>query len=328
VQHHWVLTQHGQGQNEKGADVKPLGTTTMAAVAFRIADLTIALTSEDPALTSQIVGATTQFLVREAEPDDAEPDVRVRAVWGNLSERIAGKQLFDSRGPWQLYAANGSLRLHFTSLTLGLLPYKVASFDPAFTVGEICLHRPYFPPGHAVNPLEYPLDELLMIHLLAQGRGVELHACGVMDSEGRGYLFAGQSGAGKTTMARLWQNPEDGKSRGVVTFLSDDRIIVRHQDGKFWMYGTPWHGEGQFASPARAPLQGVYLLRHGSSSRLVPLRRSEAAARLMTCSFPPFHDSRGLSFTLSFLEKLVAAVPCLELSFTPDARVIELVRGA
>ena len=72
--------------------------------------------------------------------------------------------------------------------------------------------------------------------------------------------------------------------------------------------------------------KGVYLLRHGPSNRLVPLRRSSTAARLVACSFPPFYHSSGLDFTLGFLDQLVEAVPCYELSFTPDERVIALVR--
>jgi len=253
---------------------------------------------------------------------EAEPDVRVRARWGNLAEVSGGRKLFDSGGLWQLFTANGALRFHFTSPAWGPLPYKVAWFDKEFASGEVLVHRPYFPPGHLVYPLEYPLDELLIIHLLAAGRGAEVHACGVVDASGQGYLFAGQSGAGKTTMARLWQKPEE------ITVLSDDRIILRYQAGQFWMYGTPWHGEAGLSSPARAPLKGVYLLRHGPSNRLVPLRRSSTAARLVACSFPPFYHSSGLDFTLGFLDQLVEAVPCYELSFTPDERVIALVRSS
>ena len=86
----------------------------------------------------------------------------------------------------------------------------------------------------AAYPLEYPLDELLIINLLAQGRGVEVHAAGVIDPEGCGHLFLGQSGGGKTTISRLWQGVERAE------ILSDeDRIILRKEAGRIWMYGTP-----------------------------------------------------------------------------------------
>jgi hypothetical protein len=294
-----------------------------AVILHRIADLTIGLTCEDPALAVPPEGAMKQFLV-----DHGEPDLRLHAQWGTLEAAGGGEHLFDSGGLWRLVAANGSLRFSFTSPALGALPYKVASVDRGFTAGEVWLHQPYFSQGLPAHPLEYPLDELLFTHLLAAGRGVEVHACGVVAPNGQGYLFVGQSGAGKTTMARLWQKAKPDGGTGGVMILSDDRIILRKIDETIWMYGTPWHGEGEFSSPDRAPLKGVYLLRHGQSNKLVSLRPSDAAARLLACSFPPFYHSGGLDFTLGFFDQLVEAVPCHELCFTPDERVVALVRNS
>ena len=66
------------------------------------------------------------------------------------------------------------------------------------------MRREVFGDRLPIYPLHYPLDELLMVHLLARGRGVEIHGSGIVDADGYGTLFAGQSGAGKTTMSRLW----------------------------------------------------------------------------------------------------------------------------
>jgi hypothetical protein len=290
---------------------------------LRIADLTIALTGEDPRLAVPPEGAMKQFLV-----DHGEPDLRLQARWGKLEAASGGEPLFDSGGLWRLVAANGSLRFSFTSSALGALPYKVASVDRGFTAGEVWLHQPYFPSALPVNPLEYPLDELLLIHLLAAGRGVEVHACGVVAPNGQGYLFVGQSGAGKTTMARLWQKAKAGVGAGGDRILSDDRIILRKIDGTFWMYGTPWHGEAELACAARAPLAGIYLLRHGASNALIPQQRSQAIARLLASSFPPLYSRDALDFTLGLFDEVVRAVPCHELSFTPDERAVALVRSS
>src|SRR3989449_4561742 len=292
---------------------------------LRIADLTIALTCEDPRLAVPPEGAMRRFLV-----EDGEPDLRLQARWGELEAVSGGDHLFDSGGLWRLVEANGSLRFSFTSSALGPIPYKMASVDRGFTAGEVWLHQPYFPSALPVNPLEYPLDELLLIHLLAAGRGVEVHACGVVAPNGQGYLFVGQSGAGKTTMARLWQKAQAGGGAGGMRILSDDRLILRKINGNVWMYWTPWHGEAAMASPARAPLKGIYLLRHGHgmSNALIPLHRSQAITRLLASSFTPLYSRDALAFTLGFLDQVVRAVPCHELSFTPDERVVALVRGS
>jgi hypothetical protein len=281
---------------------------------LQIAGITIAFSSDDPELKLEIEGATKKFLVA-----NAEPHVRIKARGGDLSAESVGEKIFDSGVLWQLYSDDTSYRFHFTIPTLGPIPYRIASFNSDFTSGEVCFHHPYFSLGQPLYPLDYPLDELLLVNLLAQGRGLEIHACGVIDSRGNGHLFVGQSGSGKTTMARLWQN-EPG-----ITVLSDDRIILRKAGTSLWMYGTPWHGEADLASPDRAQLIGVYLLNKGVRNELVPLRKSDAATRLFACSFPPFYSQPGIDFTLGLLEEVVKSVPCYELTFSPDKRVLEFI---
>ena len=148
---------------------------------LRIADITISLLSDDPELSLEIEGATKKFLVPQADPA-----VRVQARWGDLCENHGGKKIFDSGVLWQLYSEDHSYRFHFTSPVLGPVPYKIASFNRKFTSGEVCFHHPYFSRSQPLYPLDYPLDELLLVNLLAQGRGVEVHACGVVDSAGNG----------------------------------------------------------------------------------------------------------------------------------------------
>ena len=92
------------------------------------------------------------------------------------------------------------------------------------------------------------------------------------------------------------------------------------------MYGTPWHGDAGLACQARAPLTRIYLLRHGQKNALVPQRRAEAIGRLFACSFVPFYNPCSLDFTLGLLEDVVKAVPCYELRFAPDERVIEFIQ--
>lgn len=282
---------------------------------YRIADITIALYSDDPTLLLHTDDATASFLV-----ENAEPDVCLHATWGDLRQEQGGTVLFDSGGLWQLVAMDDAYCFRFTSPVLGGLPYKVACLSRDFTRGQVTLHRPYFPDGHYVSALEYPLDELLLVHALTLGKGVEVHACGVVDARGQGHLFLGPSGAGKTTLAELWLQ-EPG-----VTILSDDRIILRRIDHRFWMYGTPWHGDAGFAWPARAPLSRIYLVRHGDTNALVPQRRAESLRALFTCSFPPFYSAEALDFTLGFLEEVANAIPCSELFFVPHVSVVAFIQ--
>jgi hypothetical protein len=76
----------------------------------------------------------------------------------------------------------------------------------------------------------------------------------------------------------------------------------------------------------RVPLTQIYFLRHGQKNEIVSQRAAEAVGRLFAHSFPPFYSRAGLDFTLSFFEEVVTTVPCDELRFLPDQRVIEFIR--
>jgi hypothetical protein len=281
-----------------------------------IAEITVAVSARDSDLVLRADEATARFLVPATDPEAI-----VTAGWGDPGGADSGEPVFDSGAVWKLYWDGARHRFLFTSPVLGPLPYKEATFEPDFLSGEVTLMRACFQAAQGLWPLEYPLDELLLQGLLARGRGAELHACGVADQSGRGLLFVGHSGAGKTTVATLWHQA------GGATILSDDRIIVRRIGGRLTMYGTPWHGEAALVEPASAPLTGIFFLDHGAANALLPLRGAAAATRLFACGFPPFHDRDGLDFTLAFFAELAAEIPCHELRFAPDRLVVDFVEA-
>jgi hypothetical protein len=90
-------------------------------------------------------------------------------------------------------------------------------------------------------------------------------------------------------------------------------------------YGTPWHGDGGFASPASAPLGVLFFLRHGHSTRLRPLGAAEAAARLFTRSFPPPWDREGVARVLDACADTAFRVPAFELAFRPRREAVAAV---
>jgi hypothetical protein len=257
--------------------------------------------------------------LRDFEIEPAASDIRIQVSWTDRLESPGGAALFQSGGLWSLYAESGGSRFYFSTPYLGAAPYKAAWFDPEFRRGELVLFRPYFDLRKPIYPLEYPLDELVMIHRLARGEGVEMHAVGIVDDRGQGHLFLGHSGAGKSTTARLW------KSESNAHILSDDRIILRLDAGRIWMHGTPWHGDAGIASPAAAPLSRIYLLEHASSTELVPLGAGRAAAELFTRSFVPHHSCEGLQFTLKFLDRVTREIPCSVFRFVPDKSAVEAI---
>jgi hypothetical protein len=255
-------------------------------------------------------------------------DIRVERV-GELLPTFA-RELFDSGSLWRLYENNTGFQFDFTAPAFGERPYKRLFVDCRFRHATLQMNRESFSGLYrSPDPLEYPLDELLIMHRLTQERAIELHGLGIVGPDGASNLFVGHSGAGKSTTARLWT------SLHKVEVLSDDRIIVRedkvredklHEDAtEIFMYGTPWHGEAHFALPQRAPLQRIFVLEHGHGNTLTRLTRSQMVAELFARSFVPFHSHEYVDSALSFLERVADTVPCYRYSFEPDQRAVERV---
>jgi len=248
---------------------------------------------------------------------DTACDLEFVVAFGGPFESAPGELVFDSRGLWKLFRNSEGFCFRLTSDFIGALPYKQAIVAPDFRSGRIELSREYFALGQPVNPLEYPLDELLWIHRLSLGEGVEVHGCGVVAPDGRGLLLTGHSGAGKSTSSRLWSRRDGAR------VLSDDRIILRREHGRIWMYGTPWHGDAGIAEADRAPLDGIFVLSHGEQNEIRPLSRTTASAELFARSFVPYHSMDAIEFILEFFSKVTACVPCSEFSFVPDCTAVE-----
>jgi hypothetical protein len=268
------------------------------------------------------------------------PDIHLSVEWADRFSPTQGRPLFDSGSTWRLYEDEAGFQFDFNSPAFGERPYKRLLVDKLFRSGTLQMSEDSFRVSHySPAPLDYPLDELLIMHRLTQERAIELHGVGVVGPNGKNNLFVGHSGAGKSTTARLWTSLHN------VEILSDDRIIVRdhsadasafHEDtvtesnlrqaaGQIYMYGTPWHGEAHFALPQRAPLQRIFVLEHGRGNSLTRLTRSQMVAELFARSFVPFHRHEYVDHALSFLERVADTIPCYRYSFEPDARAVEKI---
>lgn len=283
-----------------------------------VGGITFRIAADDRRLALPADGALEPFFTGHGPAD-----VEIVAGWTDAPAEDGGDVLFDSGGAWQLRRSDGDFLFTFRSSLDSSVPYKTARFNQTFTSGDVRLYRRYFEAqtSSVVYPLEYPLDELLMVHLLSQGRGVEIHGCGVLDAAGRAYVFAGQSGAGKSTMARLWVGQPG------VRLLSDERVVLRTDRDRVEVYGTPWHGEAGLASPLSGELAAVFFLNHGTTTSVTPIGGSLAAAKLFACSFLPFHTADAIDRTMTALERVTTAAACHELWFRPDRTAIEALAG-
>ncbi len=238
----------------------------------------------------------------------------------DLSNVVRRSPIFEGGESWKLSREDSDWIFDFFTPLNGPSPCRRARIDGDFTRGEVVFHEPFARGAGEIDALQFPLAELLLIQRLARVGGLEIHACGIVDEVGRGIILAGRSGDGKTTSARLWAKRPD------VTILSDDRIVLRPDAAGFRMYGTPWHGEGAFASSADAALSAVFLLEHGEMNEVKRLSPSEAVASMLPRCFLPFYDRTGVERVLATLDAAAHALSFYRLRFVPNQSAVALVR--
>jgi len=189
-----------------------------------------------------------------------------------------------------------------------------AELDPVARRGRI---------RQSANP--YSIDAVLRIThtlVLAQRGGFLLHSASAIRN-GKAFLFAGVSGAGKTTISRL--APPD------ATLLTDEISYVRKINDaatgdSYVAFGTPFTGElAKLGENTSAPVAALYLLAQGPENRIDPVTTSDAGRELLANMLFFAEDSEMVHSAFQAACDFVSRVPVYRLTFVPDARVWELI---
>lgn len=146
------------------------------------------------------------------------------------------------------------------------------------------------------------IDNALMIlfALATADKDTLLFHAAVVSHEGRGYMFLGKSGTGKSTHASLWLKYIEG-----TELVNDDNPVVR--DGV--VYGSPWSGKTPCYRNVSYPLGGIVLLSQAPYNKIVRLQGIAAYMTLVSSVSGMRWDERiadGLHRTENTLAQTVA----------------------
>lgn len=170
----------------------------------------------------------------------------------------------------------------------------------------------------SANP--YSIDAVLrIVHtlVLAGQGGFLMHSASAIRN-GKAFLFAGVSGAGKTTISRL--APPD------ATLLTDEISYVRKQGDGYVAFGTPFAGElAKLGENASAPLAALYLLAQGPENRIEPVAVADAGREVLANMLFFAEDQEFVHRAFEAACDFVNRVPVFRLTFLPDACVWELI---
>ncbi len=149
--------------------------------------------------------------------------------------------------------------------------------------------------------------------------GFYLHSSSVA-YEGRAYMFSADSGTGKSTHTRLWQQVFGDEAK----VFNDDKAPMRRLDGVWYAYGAPWCGKDNININMKVPVAGICFLKQAQENKIRRLSQTEAISRIISQTIRKFKKVERLDLMLSHVEKLVQQIPVFELENRPEPEAARL----
>lgn len=233
-----------------------------------------------------------------------------------------------NKSPWAVSKLNGS----WVYQGIGeFLPkdvfWKVAVFNSNHTSGIIynTLDDKEKTEKYGFDSLsKLPSDQIWLCPVLADRQALLIHSAAVMIN-GKGYLFLGQSGAGKSTTIKLLRKAhlEYGFK---MKILCDDRNIVRKWSDGWKVHGTWSHGTINTVNNLEAPIVGILVLKKDASNRLELIQNKNLIRKyVLTTLIHGLPTNEWWQKELDVIEKLITEIPFYEMYFNKNGEIVRQI---
>lgn len=176
--------------------------------------------------------------------------------------------------------------------------------------------------GESLGWFEYLYTGSMYIQKILEKDAFCFHAS-ALSIDGEALLFSADSGTGKSTHARLWEQYMQGEHELVC--VNDDKPVIRMLEGEFWVYGTPWAGKHSIHMNAKAEVKGVVFLRQAKENSIREVPKKEAFHLIFAQTFFQKSDPMQRIQMLELLDKFIRKIPIYELSCNISEEAVRLV---
>jgi hypothetical protein len=180
--------------------------------------------------------------------------------------------------------------------------------DPDFKNATIYVHDEL--------ALKHALMNLYSAFILHHNWGLLLHSSCVIEGS-KAHVFAGHSGAGKSTAAKLSAPRE---------LLSDEATLMKVNKDGVTIYHSPFRSELETSSDKKdVPLSSIQLLSQASFNERNLLKQSDAFLQLMDKVFYWPYGEHEVAKVLRLLKSVVRTIPVYDLHFQKNNTFWELI---
>ena len=140
-----------------------------------------------------------------------------------------------------------------------------------------------------------------------------VHACAV-SRDGAGYVFAGPSESGKSTIAKLSSD---------YRVLNDDIVIIKKENGSYIVGSTPLRGDFLDNENGSVSLKAIFLIGHGEKNIIKKISKREFITRFIreiiySDSLLSTNREKVFLEMMDFCAEVANEVQFYELQFLPD----------
>jgi hypothetical protein len=287
------------------------------SICLRVANLSLVLDARGTGMCLVMPECHTRFMAGAECGSDNGLALSVRE--GPIRQSEGWRPVYAPADGWQLWQDERERYVFVVQERSP--PERQVTIDAGFRCGEVLgQFGNHGGAGKAGYPLEN-IEIMIFANWLANSGDLILHAAGV-DCDGQGYCFAGTSGAGKSTLAAaLAQTPNS-------TVLGEDNLVLRWLEGRFWIFGTPWHLNPAMCSPRGVPLAKMFFLDRTGKPGAQPCAPVDGIGRLLQSAFIPYYRPMAVAAILDRLTLLAEQVPFYTLHHLLGADVSGFIKDS
>ncbi|MBO5332848.1 MAG: hypothetical protein J6B37_01900 [Clostridia bacterium] len=152
---------------------------------------------------------------------------------------------------------------------------------------------------------------------LIKHNGMMLHSSCV-EKDGQAYLFSARSGTGKSTHTHLWLENLSG-----TRIINDDKPALVCEDGKWYVWGTPFSGKTDENVNVKIPVRAIIFLHRSEENKVEKLSPARSVGLLLEQTINPVNREMAEKM-LDLVDMLLRRVPTFSLgcNMDPQAAVI------
>lgn len=150
--------------------------------------------------------------------------------------------------------------------------------------------------------------------------GIFIHAASFV-RDNVAYIFAGRSGAGKTTLARIVM-----KADPTIEILSDEISYIAVEENGVYAYSTPFWGSRETTGRyLKAPLKVIFFINKAKRNSTQLISRSEFVQNMLANVLFASIDCENLLLGLNTINRIIKETECKVLNFRKDASFLEVI---